>query len=138
VLSENFYTSSHYSNRHETDLVSKLKKERTFVKPNDTVEKIAKMFLANHELQSLAVVHEKKPIGILYRYQIMDIFLSQYGRDLHGRKPIMQFMDTNPLMVERDLPIEAASQYITQSMPIPAVQDFIITKKVIIMAWARY
>lgn len=130
MLSENFYSPLQYPNMYIAEKVSTLlKAQKTFVRPDKTVEKVAKMFLANHELQSLAVVFQKRPIGIVYRYQIMDIFLSQYGRDLHGRKAIMQFMDTNPLVVECDLPIESASQYITQNMPIPAVQDFIVTDK---------
>jgi signal transduction histidine kinase len=124
-----FYSELRYSNMHTVEMLSTLVMPRTFVKPDETVEKVAKMFLASHELQALAVVYQHLPIGIVYRYQIMDIFLTQYGRDLHGRKAIMQFMDTNPLIIERDLPIEVASQYITQNMPIPTVQDFIITEK---------
>ncbi|MEK8020175.1 MAG: ATP-binding protein, partial [Candidatus Parabeggiatoa sp.] len=117
------------SNQYTIEMVSTLTTARRFVKPKHTVEEVAKRFLAEHELHALAVVHHDMPVGIVYRYQIMDIFLSQYGRDLQGRKPIMVFMDRNPLIVEHDLPVEEASQYITQNMPIPSVQDFIITNK---------
>jgi signal transduction histidine kinase len=124
-----FYSELRCSNQYTIEMVSTLTTARRFVKPKQTVEQVAKLFLADHELQSLAVVHHNMPVGIVYRYQIMDIFLSQYGRDLHGKKPIMVFMDRDPLIVEHDLPVEEASQYITQNMPVPSVQDFIITNK---------
>lgn len=111
------------------EMVSTLPIERTFITPHETVEKVGKIFLAKHELQSLPVVYEDIPVGIVYRHQIMDIFLTHYGRELHGKKPIVHFMETQPLIIEHDLPLEIASQYITQNMPVPTVQDFIITDK---------
>lgn len=108
--------------------IATLSSNRSFIEPQNTVEETGKMFLAKQELQALPVIHNNIPIGIVYRQKLMDIFLSPYGRDLHGRKSIMQFMDTNPLIVEYDSPVQVASQYITQNMQLPAVQDFIITK----------
>ncbi|MCV6636168.1 ATP-binding protein [Candidatus Albibeggiatoa sp. nov. NOAA] len=102
---------------------------RAHVKPEHTVEKVGKMFLSHPHLQSIPVVHKKTPVGIVHRYQLMDIYLSAYGRDLHGRKPILQFMDSNPVVIEDDLPVEAASKFITQNMQFAASQDFIITHK---------
>jgi signal transduction histidine kinase len=130
VLPSNHHLQYRKSCQDKLDFsILKVMESRHIVGPNDTVEKVAKKFLKHHNLQSLAVVYQNEPIGIAYRHQLMDIFLRQYGHDLHGRKPITQFMDTNPLIVECDMPIEAASQYITQNMPIPTVQDFIIVKK---------
>jgi len=101
---------------------------RISVKPRHTVEKVGKIFLKNHDLHSLPVVDEGTPVGIVHRYQLMDIFLIPYGRDLHGRKEISYFMDPNPIIVEENLPIERASQYITEVMYLPVAQDFIITQ----------
>jgi len=114
--------------RGKIEKIATLSSNRSFIKPQNTVEETGKIFLAKQELQALPVVHENMPIGIVYRQKLMDIFLSPYGRDLHGRKSIIQFMDTNPLMVEYNSPVPVASQHITQNMQLPAVQDFIITK----------
>jgi signal transduction histidine kinase len=100
--------------------------ERTFVPPEYSLEAVGKLFIAHAELHSLPVVRDQYPVGIVHRYQLMDIYLSSYGRDLHGRKPIMRFMDDNPLIIESHLPIETASQYITNQMQHPIAQDFII------------
>ncbi|MCV6636844.1 SpoIIE family protein phosphatase [Candidatus Albibeggiatoa sp. nov. NOAA] len=108
--------------------IEALKMERAFLYPNQTVEEVGKLFLSHQDLQSMAVVDNKIPVGIVHRYQLMDIFLSAYGRDLHGKKPIMYFMDTAPLVVEADLPVETGSQYITDNMQQTVIQEFIITK----------
>ncbi len=101
---------------------------RLFIAPNQTVEQTGKLFLAHHELYSLPVVHKKIPIGMVHRYQLMDIFLSTYGRELHGKKTIAQFMDPHPLILENHLPIQIASHYVTQRAQLPMMQDIIITE----------
>ncbi len=106
-----------------------LKMERAFLQPNQTVEEVGKLFLSHQDLQSMAVVKNAKPVGIVHRYQIVDIFLMNYGRDLHGKKPIMYFMDTTPLIVEASLPVEKGSRYITENMQQTVMQEFIITEQ---------
>ena len=117
------------SSDYTVDMVYSLIVSRTFITPHDTVEKTSQMFLNNEQLQSLPVVKDDQPVGIIHRYRLMSIFLSPYGRDLYARRSISQFMDTHFLAVDSNLPIEAASQYITQHMPSPAVQDFVITQQ---------
>ena len=117
------------SNDYTVEKVCSLIISRTFINPHDTVEKTSRLFLSNEQLQSLPVIQDNKPIGIIYRYRLMNIFLSPYGRDLYAKKLISRFMDTQFLAVDSSLPIEAASQYITQHMPSPMIQDFIITQQ---------
>ncbi len=114
--------------RNRTETLAILKKPRDHVKPRHTVEKVAKLFLENHQLHSLPVVDQGTPVGIVHRHQLMDIYFSPYGRDLHGKKAITYFMDPNPLIVEEDLPVELASQQITSSSRLSHIQDFIITR----------
>lgn len=120
---------SRCSDKYNVEPVAGLIIPRSFVTPEHNVDQVGKIFLAHQKLQSLPVVHHNVPLGIVHRYQLMDVFLTQYGRDLHGRKSIVQFMDTNPLIVEYDLPVEIVSQYITKNMQVSMAQDFIITKK---------
>ena len=116
--------TKHYS----IDSVANLSEVRTYIKPEQTVDAIGKIFLASPDLQSLPVVYHQVPVGIVHRHQLMDIFLTAYGRELHGKKPISRFMDTEPLIVDADLPVAVASQSITQKTSQPFIQDFIITK----------
>jgi serine phosphatase RsbU (regulator of sigma subunit)/CBS domain-containing protein len=114
--------------RNRTETLAVLKKPRDHVKSKHSVEKVAKLFLENHQLHSLPVVDQAIPVGIVHRHQLMDIYFSPYGRDLHGKKSITYFMDPNPLIIEEDLPVELASQQITNSSRLSNVQDFIITR----------
>jgi signal transduction histidine kinase len=107
--------------------VASLVVPRTAVKPENTVDKVSKLFLSHPDLHSVPVVHKGTPIGMVHRYQLMDIYLTAYGRDLHGRKSILKFMDTNPIIIEDELSLEAASRYITKNMQYALSQDFIIT-----------
>lgn len=131
VDNEFHFKSKRCSDKHSVEIVYNLLIPRIFVKPEDKVETVGKLFLMNHPLQSLPVVHQGRPVGMVHRYQLTDIFLSPYGRDLHGRKSITHFMDTQPVIVEHYLPVEVVSQYLTQltqQTPTPLVQEFIITK----------
>lgn len=129
MLNDGFFpTKLLLSNKYSLDVIDSIVIPRTFVEPHHIVENVGKLFLANSNLQSLPVVHHEIPVGIVHRYQLMDIFLSAYGRDLHGKKPISKFMDTNPIIIEHNITVEIASQYVTQNMNLPVAQDFIVTK----------
>jgi sigma-B regulation protein RsbU (phosphoserine phosphatase) len=111
------------------ETISTLAVQRTPIDPKRTVEAVSRLFLSDHELQSIPVLYHETPIGIVYRHQLMDIFLRPFGRDLHGKKPISQFMDCKPLLIEEQTSLQNASQYITRNMRLSATQDFIITRK---------
>lgn len=101
---------------------------RAFVQPNWTVEQVGQVFSTNLQWQSIAVVYDNKPIGIIQRSQITAIFLSAFGRDLYGKKPIALFMDKEPIIVEENSSIEMASQHITGADTSSLIQEFIITE----------
>jgi len=128
VMSDNDLISKELAtvNSHMVETISSLVLERTSISPDCSLEDVGKLFIAHPDLHSLPVVQKQIPVGIVHRYQLMDIYLSSYGRDLHGRKSIARFMDANPLIIEGNLPVEIASQYITKNMQHPVAQDFII------------
>ncbi len=111
------------------ETVRQLVVNRQTIAPENTVEEVGRLFMNNPDLHSIPVVKLGLPVGIVHRYQMTEIFVSSFGRELHGRKSISRFMDANPLLIECDLPLEIASQYITQTMTHPVAQDFIITDK---------
>lgn len=121
--------AEYYPVQWESPLVDSLTTLRTFVNPDWTVEQVAHVFATNQQLQSLAIVQDNRPIGIIHRNQITAVFLSAFGRDLHGKKPIALFMDREPILVEESLPIEVASQHITCMDTSLLIQEFIITEQ---------
>jgi diguanylate cyclase (GGDEF)-like protein len=97
-----------------------------YVPPTTTVEKVAEIFHKRPDVHSIPVVSNQLTIGIVRRYDLMQVFLSRYGRDLHGRKQISAFMDKSPLMLDVNLSLEEASRQLTSKMKLVPENDFII------------
>jgi GGDEF domain-containing protein/predicted transcriptional regulator len=88
---------------------------------------VGELLEKNPELWSIPVVDQDQPVGIVSRHTVMNVLAQMYGRDLHGRSPISEFMDTRPLVVDKMMPVEELSQIITESGHLARRQDFIIT-----------
>ena len=98
------------------------------VTPYTTVEEVGELFIGRATLMSVPVVDEGRPLGMVRRIDFMNLYASRYGRDLYGRNPILHCMDGSPLLVEKSLPVEKASQLITDQERIYRGDDFIITE----------
>lgn len=92
------------------------------------IEEVAEIFQRAPQLESLPVLDNRQPLGLVRRNRLMNLLLTRYGRDLHGKKPIMQFLDSNTMMLETHLPIEQASNMISEQMKQNKELDFIITE----------
>jgi EAL domain-containing protein (putative c-di-GMP-specific phosphodiesterase class I)/GGDEF domain-containing protein len=99
------------------------------VLPGIPVHAVADMFVDMPSVQALAVVGQGDiPVGLVSRYKFMNMLGSRYGRDLYGRMPVSKFMETRPLIIEKDQPLEQLSQLITSSREFTCLDDFIITE----------
>ena len=76
---------------------------------------------------SLPVVDEQgRPLGLVSRSTLQDIFMQRFGRDLWGRKPVREVMNPAPLMVSLDTSLEEAARQITAQLQSPIRDDFIL------------
>lgn len=98
--------------------------------PQMRVADVADLFLAKAcaNLLCLPVVSGGEPLGIVSRYDIMRVFLRQYGREVFGSRPIERFMNASPLLIEQSTNIEQASRYVRQHMRLPITEDFIVVE----------
>lgn len=97
--------------------------------PDDTVSAVAERFLRGdlQEVLSVPVVDAQGLVlGSISRYQLNDIFMTKFGRDLYGSRPIVQFMSKDCMRVELDTPLGEAAQHVTTHMRIPLSEDFIV------------
>lgn len=97
--------------------------------PEDSVSEVAERFLSVDlaEVLSVPIVDGKGLVlGSISRYQLNGIFMSKFGRDLYGARPISQFMSTECLRVDVGMPIAEAAQYVTTRMSVPLSEDFIV------------
>nr|CRH05794.1 Putative protein containing GGDEF domain and CBS domain [Candidatus Magnetococcus massalia] len=98
------------------------------VTPDTRAKRVAEAFKQDPDLRIIPVLNEGgEPVGALYRNQFMAIFLSQFGHDLYGRKPVDRLMSAEPLVLEQNVTLQEASRIITDSPLERDEHDFIIT-----------
>lgn len=97
--------------------------------PTISVTEAAELFLTEDcgQFLSLPVLEDSVPVGILTRHALQHIYMSRFGRDLHGRKCVADLMSRTPLVIDVAMPVEQASRYITGNIGYPIREDFIVT-----------
>ncbi|AFJ02887.1 diguanylate cyclase/phosphodiesterase (GGDEF & EAL domains) with PAS/PAC sensor(s) [Methylophaga frappieri] len=110
-------------------LVSSLLTPLTPVRIYHDVNSVGERFQHAVQLAALPVINDDNSIaGMVWRDEFMTLYASRYGRDLHGRKPIHQFMDRSPIIAETALPLKTLSQQITSQDSTQQHSMFIITE----------
>lgn len=82
------------------------------VAPETPNEHVFRMFTGNSELQSIPVVRNGFPVGLVNRYKLIDFFARLYTRDLYGKKPCSELMDPEPLIVDVNISLQELSRLI--------------------------
>jgi len=110
-------------------LVSNLLTSLTPVIEQDSAIEVSERFQRDITLDSLPVITTgNRPLGMISRNEFMTIFASRYGRDLHGRKPISDFLSTAPIIVDIAMPLKTLSTLITSKHSNDSRGMFIITE----------
>lgn len=91
-----------------------------------TNEQVYEMFQEDASLNSIPVVTDRKPIGLISRFDTIDRFARPYQKELHGKKPCTQFMDDSPFIVQKTMTINALSEMILNADPQYLMNGFII------------
>jgi two-component system, NtrC family, sensor kinase len=100
------------------------------IPPETPVDEAADLFLQPEYAQMLClpVVEQGRPVGTISRHVLNGIFLRRFGREIFGHRPVSQVMNTQPLIVDLNSPLEAAAQYITAQIGSPLTEDFIMVE----------
>ena len=114
--------------KSRNDIASLLTRAIPFT-PQTTIAEAGETFLREDcaHMLSMPVVQDGTVLGSVSRYQLINIFLRPFGREIYGKRPIIQVMSTTPLLVPINQPLEAAAQYVAQHIGTPITEDFIIT-----------
>jgi diguanylate cyclase (GGDEF)-like protein len=114
------------SNSLVGSLLTELEPLRTTHKLNLAAERFQK----DIKLPALPVVDDLNRIaGMLWRDEFMTLYSSNFGRELYGRKPITDFIDSSPLVVDTELPLKKLSYQITSQTKPNQHSLFIITEQ---------
>ncbi|WP_275545335.1 MULTISPECIES: sensor histidine kinase [unclassified Pseudomonas] len=94
-----------------------------------SINEVADLFLAaeHRAFLSLPIVDgNNRPLGLVSRVTLQDIFMQRFGRDLRGRHPVGDVMNTAPLIVSLEANLEEASKQVTAQLQYPITEDFIL------------
>lgn len=92
------------------------------------LETAADLFQSDRKLSSLPVLDGDQVIGAVRRQQILELMAARFSRELHGKKPVTQFMDPQPICVDHDAGLDVASRLLTNDADTDLTQDFIVLK----------
>lgn len=99
------------------------------VELNERCLPVLERFVRDEELQAVAIVDERHhAVGIIDRARLSDIFLRPFARDLLGKKPISELMDSEPLIVDINASIDDVAQIIIDSGMRHMINGFIIER----------
>lgn len=108
--------------------VGELARPNPAVAPDTSMDAVGILLRQRPDLHTLPVVAEERVVGVVQRIPFSDIYLSRYGRDLYGRKPIAWFMQADPLTVEHGLQLADVSRLLTDVAAGQVEQEFIVTR----------
>ncbi|MBO6825526.1 MAG: hypothetical protein JJ879_04940 [Sneathiella sp.] len=99
------------------------------VQHSESCNAVADKFRAMPQVQGFAVVDQSGPIGIIGRDELTIKMAAQYGHAVYAKRPVGELMDSNPLIVDISMDVDAVEQLIVDQYPKALSAGFIITKK---------
>ncbi len=97
--------------------------------PQMTISDVAdQLLLPSHKaFLSLPVVDEQqRPLGLISRYRLQDIFMQRFGRDLWGKRSVTEAANPDSLVIALDTPLDEAARIVTAQLQYPITEDFIL------------
>ena len=98
----------------------------TPVTPETPVADVWELFTQKQLYSSLPVVSNGKPIGLIHRSKILETFSSEYGRALYSKRPVLEFVSKNAIIVEKNTTLDEISDLITNEDDMYVRQHFIV------------
>jgi len=98
------------------------------VTPNTMAVAVSEMFRHDAGLQSLPVLDDNRPVGLICRAELQALFSQPFGRALNEKKTIAQIMNTKAVIVEAGCSLDEVSQIVAEDEHNAASWYFIICR----------
>ncbi len=97
--------------REEVSLESILEEVPTLA-PESRVLEVLDQFLADESLRVLPIVSERRPVGLINRHVLIEVFSRPFRRELFRTASIVDFMDRSPSIVELSSDLDEVAQVV--------------------------
>lgn len=92
-------------------------------------DKVFEQFELNPAQIVLPVVDSSgRPLGLINRHSLIDRFARPYRREIYGRRPCTQFMNSAPIIVDHAMPVQELGQLLGHAEHHQLADGFIITE----------
>ncbi|MFC3152505.1 GGDEF domain-containing protein [Litoribrevibacter euphylliae] len=99
------------------------------VSPLTPLGDVAKRFSDAVHVSSIPVVDDEKPVGMISKWSLMELFSLPFGRALHEKKAVKHYMTQTPIVVPWGEDLSIVSRMLTDEEDLYIRQHFIITKE---------
>ncbi len=100
-----------------------------YVAPTMPLLNVYDTFRNHPDLMVLPVVQEGRPVGLINRFKLHEMFSQPFTRELHGRKPISMFMASNPVVVDKNVSLDDLARIIIDAGMQHMYDGFILTEQ---------
>ena len=97
------------------------------VAPQTIVNSVAERFFSTTELDAIAVVEGKEPVGLVTRTKMLFTLFRRFGFELYGKNSIITIADTAPLIVPENKPLNEVIDMALERPPQDIYDEIIVT-----------
>ena len=105
--------SSSIEKHSNIETIASLVTATTTVEHNQNVNYVYDIFAENLNIHAIPVLHNNKPLGMIFRNQLMESYSDIYGRALFSKKLAIDIMSNSPMIIEHSMPLEQVSALLT-------------------------
>ncbi len=98
------------------------------IEPDMRVQDVVAMFREHLDWDSLAVVRDGRPLGIVRRDDLFLFLTKPLHPEVYNRKPVTSVMESPPLLIDSRLRLEQVGRLVTRRTRPKVNDDFIITR----------
>lgn len=95
---------------------------------DDRIGLVADLLRKHPELTAIPTLQDGRPIGVVRKADLLEVFSAQYGRALYENKPVRKLLSQQALVVESEVTLEQVSRLVTDQDDFSLQQDIVITQ----------
>jgi EAL domain-containing protein (putative c-di-GMP-specific phosphodiesterase class I)/GGDEF domain-containing protein len=114
--------------RESRSTAARLLVEVSSLPPEAPTHEVEKRFARERELQSIPVVQDGRPVGLINRHAFLDVMARPFARELYSKRSCESLMDACILVVDHLTGLHELSKLIVESDPRHILHGFIITR----------
>lgn len=97
------------------------------ISPSLSADSVIKMFRADVRLACIPVVDGEKPLGMVSRAELLNVFSQPFAHDLYAKKSIAEFISPMSLIVDTACDLKKVGQLVTEDPHQNLSVDFIVS-----------